>query len=437
MRASQRAYIVLVLISGAVILGYSTFTAAQQNSLPGHFDLNSAINWIIMLALLILCRSLPVYIATDKSIELSFIPVVASAMIYGLHLTVVFFFLSTFFLFSMDKETGKIYHLLSQSLWKELFNTANILLSIFIGGFSLQWLGGYGPDFSFPYSIIPATIFAIITIAANMVIFILYFVSNGEDRFFRMLSQTVLGILPNVIATIPFGILNALMLHMENGSYFLLLFILPLLLARYSFIQYLESRTMHIDTLTALSRAIEAKDPYTRGHSERVGRYAQDIGRSLKLNKKVMSDLQFASLLHDIGKIGIEDSILNKPGSLTEEEYEQIKKHPEIGREIIEEIKFPKSVVDAVQFHHCHYDGCGYPKRENPDEALPVCASILGVADAFDAMTSDRKYRKGMDMDKAVSILKENAGTQFNPEIVEVFCEIIESNPDYFKEKHL
>lgn len=435
MRGSQKAYIGLVLTSGAVVLVYSAMTAWQQISIAGLFSFSNIVDWIIMLALLVLCRGLPVYITPDKSIEVSFVPVVASVMIYGLELTIVFFFLSTFFLFELDENTGKVHYLLTGSLRKELFNTANILLSIFVGGFSLQWLGGYGPDFSFPYSILPATLFATVTIAANMIIFILYFASNGEEGFFHMLSQTIIGILPNVVATIPFGILNAVILHMDNGSYFVVLFILPLLLARYSFKLYLESRTMHIRTITALSRAIEAKDPYTRGHSERVGQYAQDIGHSLKLPRKMMVDLQFASLLHDIGKIGIEDSILNKPDRLTDEEFEQIKKHPDIGKEIIEEIKFPQSVVDAVQFHHCYYDGCGYPEREETAGDLPICASILGVADAFDAMTSDRKYRKGMPLETVVRILHENSGTQFDPKIVETFCRIIDGDPDYIKVK--
>ncbi len=428
MRNIQKAYVGFVMLAGTAAFGLSAVKAWEQISAQELIPAARIIDWFIMLTLLVLCRALPVYIARDKSIEVSFVPVVASAMIYGLYITIVLFFFSTFFLFAFDKSSGKVYYQLSRKPGKELFNTANILLSIFIGGQALLWLGGYGDNFAFPYSILPATLFAVVTIATNLILFIFYFVAAGKERFAPMLSQTILGILPNVISTIPFGIFIAILLHMKNGSFFVLLFILPLLLARYSFKLYWDSHSMHMRTITTLTRAIEAKDPYTRGHSERVAYFAEQVARNMMLPEKTVADIRMAALIHDIGKIGVEDSILNKPDELTSEEFEQIKQHPVIGSEIIEEIQFSKTIVDAVLYHHCRYDGCGYPSNEDAPVIQPLAAAILSIADAYDAMTSDRPYRKKLSPERALDIIHENSGTQFDPKVVEVFCKMFEND---------
>lgn len=426
MRIRQKSYISLVMFAGAATLAYSCIKIWLYVSAGHQLQAMDIVNWLVMLILLSLCRALPVFIAKDKSIEISFVPVVAGAMMYGFHVTIALFFLSTFFLFSTDRETGKIKHQLLQEPMKELFNTSNIILSIFIGGQTLLMVGGYGESFSFPYSILPASIFAIVTIAVNLVLFVFYFVSGGEESFLRMISNTILGILPNVLSTIPLGIFIAILLNLEYGSFFVLLFILPLLLARYSFKLYWESNSMHMRTITALTRAIDAKDPYTRGHSERVSYFAEQIASYMKLPKRMISDIRIAALIHDIGKIGIEDSILNKPEDLNNDEFEQIKRHPIIGSEIIEEIQFSKTIVDAVLYHHCRYDGRGYPCDTDEPIVQPLPAAILAIADAYDAMTSDRPYRKKMSKDQALKVIGERSGSQFNPDVVEAFLGVIE-----------
>lgn len=436
MKNRQKQYIWLISVLGVMIVGYSSFYILRQ-FLNGEMILSSiAIDWGIMLLLFVLSRSLPVYIAEDKTIDVSFVPVVASTMIYGLHATILLFSLSILFLFVADETTGKYVFLLSRSPLKESFNMANIILSIFLGGQSLVFLGGYGSSFAFPYSILSAAVFGALTIMVNLVLFLLYFTSNGEERFLSMLSHTIIGILPNVISTIPFGIFIALLLEQNYGSYFVMLFILPLLLARYSFKLYLDSRSLHMRTITALSRAIEAKDPYTKGHSQRVAYFCKLIGEQMNLPDKSIEDLNVAALLHDIGKIGVEDRILNKPGSLTEEEFIEIKKHPVIGREIIEDIRLPQAVNDAILYHHCYYDGSGYPEGKVSPLSLPMEAAILGIADAYDAMTSDRPYRKRLSDETALEILKQNSGSQFNPKVVQAMQSILEkqiraAQPDF------
>jgi len=412
------------MLAGAATLGFCSIKVCQQ-FVTQPIQAMQIINWLIMLVLLVLCRALPVYIAKDKSIEVSFVPVVASAMIYGLYLTVLLFFLSTFFLFVFDATNRKIYYLLLKNPEKELFNAANIVLSIFIGGQPLILMGGYGDSFSFPYSILPAAVFAVVTITTNLALFILYYVSKGKERFISMLSRTISGVFPNVVSTIPIGIFIALLLNLDNGSFFVLLFILPLLLARYSFKLYWESYSMNMRTITALTRAIDAKDSYTSGHSERVANFAEQIARYMGLPKKMVSEIKIAALIHDVGKIGIEDCILNKPGTLSREEFEQIKKHPVIGSEIIEEIHFSRTVVDAVLYHHCRYDGCGYPCEGAVPIEQPLPAAILAIADAYDAMTSDRPYRSKLSDEKAISIINENSGTQFDPNVVDAFIKVL------------
>ena len=197
MEYKQKIYIWTVMLAGAATLGFCSIKVCQQ-FVTQPIQAMQIINWLIMLVLLVLCRALPVYIAKDKSIEVSFVPVVASAMIYGLYLTVLLFFLSTFFLFVFDATNRKIYYLLLKNPEKELFNAANIVLSIFIGGQPLILMGGYGDSFSFPYSILPAAVFAVVTITTNLALFILYYVSKGKERFISMLSRTISGVFPNV-----------------------------------------------------------------------------------------------------------------------------------------------------------------------------------------------------------------------------------------------
>ncbi|MFH1096849.1 MAG: HD domain-containing phosphohydrolase [Candidatus Desantisbacteria bacterium] len=176
----------------------------------------------------------------------------------------------------------------------------------------------------------------------------------------------------------------------------------------------------------ALLKAIEAKDTYTCGHCERVAKIASILAIHLDLSEAEVEDIKTAGLLHDIGKIGISRQILNKPDRLLFEEFQQIKKHPEIGAMIIESITFSSEIVNAVYSHHERYDGKGYPNGISNNE-ISLFARILHVADAYEAMTSNRSYRKAMEKNETNSQLLINSGTQFDPEIVKKFLEIVEN----------
>jgi HD-GYP domain-containing protein (c-di-GMP phosphodiesterase class II) len=170
----------------------------------------------------------------------------------------------------------------------------------------------------------------------------------------------------------------------------------------------------------ALTSAIDAKDPYTCGHSDRVARISVRLAKELGCESEVLHTLYMAGLLHDIGKIGINDAVLCKPGKLTEEEFEHIKQHPELGYRILADIQQLSSVLPAVLHHHEQWDGRGYPFRLAGDQ-IPLIARIVAVADAYDAMSSDRPYRKGMPIAKVDEIFRAGAGRQWDAKVIEAY----------------
>ncbi len=180
------------------------------------------------------------------------------------------------------------------------------------------------------------------------------------------------------------------------------------------------NKEMFISTIRALAAAIDAKDEYTRGHSERVTNYAIEIGRSLGLNSVEMERLRLAGLLHDIGKIGIDDKVLRKPGILTEAEFEHMKLHPEIGYKILEPIKELKEVVNGVKYHHEKWDGSGYPEGLKGED-IPMIARIIAVADTYDAMTTNRPYQNAMKPDYVKEKIRGFSGIRYDRKIVNAF----------------
>ncbi|MFH1577613.1 MAG: HD domain-containing phosphohydrolase [Candidatus Omnitrophota bacterium] len=184
----------------------------------------------------------------------------------------------------------------------------------------------------------------------------------------------------------------------------------------------------YLKTMTALAAAIDARDPYTRTHSENVTRYSLLIAKAINYNLVDSETLRRAGLLHDIGKIGIRDEILLKPGKLTEEEFVQIKLHSVKGEGIVKSLVFLREVSCLVRHHHERYDGRGYPDGIC-GQGIELGARILAVADAFDAMTSNRPYRKRLSLEQAIEELKRNRGLQFDPEITDHFLKILEEQP--------
>lgn len=185
---------------------------------------------------------------------------------------------------------------------------------------------------------------------------------------------------------------------------------------------YSDLKKAYLDSVKVLAEAIDAKDPYTRGHSDRVRRMSLRIAASLGFAEERMEILEYGALLHDIGKIGIQDDILRKPGSLSPEEYRLIQEHPLIGVKIVEGIGFFKDKIPMIRHHHEHFDGKGYPDGL-AGEAIPLEARIIAVPDAFDAMASLRPHRGTMPIEQILLEMRRQKGKQLDPKILDVFLQ--------------
>lgn len=194
-----------------------------------------------------------------------------------------------------------------------------------------------------------------------------------------------------------------------------------------------ELERAYLDTIGILRQTVEAKDPYTRGHSDRVSEYSVLIGKKLGLDEKTLHILKIGGLFHDIGKIGIPDSILLKESKLSDEEYSQIKNHPMIGVHMLGDAAIFTDILPIVKHHHERYDGRGYPSQL-VGENIPYVARIAAVADTFDAMTSKRSYRDSLPIDVVRSEIERCSGTQFDPNIAKVFLDIMDNDFDLIRE---
>ena len=189
----------------------------------------------------------------------------------------------------------------------------------------------------------------------------------------------------------------------------------------------------YLETIETLRYTVEAKDFYTRGHSDRVSEYAVLIGKKIGLNDEELKILKIGGLFHDIGKIGIPDSILLKDDKLTPDEYSEIKNHPSIGAHILSNASIFKDLIPIVKHHHERYDGKGYPNNLIGEE-IPLLARITSIADTFDAMTSRRSYRDALPLEHVKEELRKCAGTQLDPKLVPVFLDILENEYDKIEE---
>jgi HD-GYP domain-containing protein (c-di-GMP phosphodiesterase class II) len=200
---------------------------------------------------------------------------------------------------------------------------------------------------------------------------------------------------------------------------------------------YLENVTLFDDVhglmmglLHSLTSAVDAKDAYTCGHSERVALLSRHLAKQIKLSEHQVERIYMAGLLHDVGKIGVPEAVLQKTGKLTPEEFEHMKKHPEIGARILSDIKQVKDILPGVLHHHERYDGKGYPAGL-AGQSIPQMGRIICLADCFDAMTSNRTYRKALPLEVALNEIRRCAGTQFDPTLADAF---LQTGADGFRE---
>ncbi len=194
--------------------------------------------------------------------------------------------------------------------------------------------------------------------------------------------------------------------------------------------QYEKNERLSMQIVQSLSSSIDEKDTYTSGHSIRVAQYSREIAKRLGRSGEEQKEIYMTGLLHDVGKIGVPDAIINKPSRLSDDEYNMIKNHPVMGARILKNITELPKLVTGARWHHEHFDGTGYPDRLSGME-IPEAARIVAVADAYDAMTSKRSYRDVLSQEYVRGELEKGKGTQFDPQFAEVMIQMIEEDVDY------
>jgi len=420
MKPFAKAYAIFISVVGILIGIYCVYELINGLAVSNDFA-HELSQIIILFSLSLICRCLPIYIRDDYAIDMAFISNFAMILCKGPYIATAIVLLGSAFVVIPTPGPKKEYkHIFNTDPLKTTFNTANFSLSVFLGGKAFVWLGGTVGNVATSSILGPAVAMIFTIIVINSVILILLFKLNIGMPFFRSVLKNLIDFLPSVIAAAPIGYFIARFMILADGEYMVILFILPLLLARYSFTLYVYAKRNYYIMLKTLTYTLEAKDFYTRGHSERVEKYAIQLAREMHLSRSQVENISVAALLHDIGKIGIDESILNKPGKLTPEERLEIEKHPEISVSILKEIKIAPIIFEVILHHHERYDGKGYPSRMGGED-LPIEVYVLGVADTYDAITSSRPYSNANPPEVARQIIINEKGKQFNPKVVEAF----------------
>ncbi len=420
-------YVYIIILIGLALLVYASINT-QFESISG---------MLFMALLSITAESMAIPLGKDKGISVGFAITLCALLTYGpLGAAIVS---AAGALFKVLYVKGKGYvHIFNTPFYKTAFNAANYIISCLLAGWVYTAAGGTVLDSRFATIQQNLESLAMMAFPILLLILTFIFVNSGllSILFGLMTKQNIFlqwlcsfkWAIPNLFAVAAIGIIILVNYH-SFGAFSVLLFFGPLLLARYAFKLYIDMKNVYFETITALTAAIEAKDKYTVGHSKRVEGYASIIASEMKLTPSRMQALRYAALLHDIGKIGISEDVLNKNSHLSKTEYDQIMKHPEIGYKILEEVDFLKKAKEIILHHHEKFDGSGYPHHLDGAE-IPLESSIMAVADAFDAMTSDRPYRKALSKNEAIDELLKNSGKQFNPEVVDIFINALKKYDD-------
>ena len=310
------------------------------------------------------------------------------------------------------------------SILQRVFNTAMYALSAYLAGRAFLALGGHVglPDEkSFPGIIAPFAGAALVLVVAN------HGLLSGVLWLTRPPDGTPSGVgvglsgrlLLSDLGYAAYGLLIAALWSVV-GFFAPLLVLIPLFVARWAVAQFAEQQKAYEATVGALCQAVETKDFYTRGHSDRVSRGSVMIAREIGMRGERVEAIRYAGMLHDVGKLGVPTKVLQKTGKLTEEEYAAIQLHPMRGLDIVREIGFLDEALAGIMHHHERIDGRGYPMGLAGDE-IPEFARVLAVADAFDSMTSTRSYRGARPVAEAIEELRKWSGTQFDPAFVDAF----------------
>ncbi len=314
------------------------------------------------------------------------------------------------------------------------YNTALCIVPIALACWSYGLAGGRtlegGQNTAIASMLLPLFIGVTVLTTANVVTLTAGVALYGGQPWRLLLAQSIGWFTPNYIITAPSGILFA-HLYKQFGIYGILLIIVPFIVGRQSLNVYSEQMSAYLDTVTTLGSYMQHYHPYTKGHLERVADMADTIAKHMGLPYQSLMYIKEAGLLHDIGKVGVGEEILDKVGQLSDEDWATIKQHPARGAEILAQMKYFERIVPWVRGHHERPDGRGYPDGLK-DNQIPIEAAVIAVADAFDAMTGgpdekdQRVYRTPLTIDQGIDQVRYGAGTQFDPRVVKAFMQVME-----------
>jgi putative nucleotidyltransferase with HDIG domain len=315
---------------------------------------------------------------------------------------------------------------LKKPWYKALFNPANSVLSIGLAGLVYQSVydGSRFPLVSARGIIALLLSTAVCLVFSSMAVCTIIALVNQQSPQ-RVWSANFQGVLIQLLTLAPLGTLIAMAYSQTPYGLGLLLLLLPLGAVYYSLRSYQQLRDQTRYTMEALAEAVDRRDPYTFQHSQRVMEYVEKIAERLNLSPVEAEPIVWAASIHDLGKIDVPEGILSKPGPLEGDEWEVVREHPAAGADIVARISFHPTARDIIRHHHEWFNGSGYPDGTGGDR-IPLGGRILAVADAFEAMTSDRPYRPALSYQDAVAELKTGRGTQFDPVIVDTFLAILE-----------
>ncbi|PKM83984.1 MAG: hypothetical protein CVU88_00320 [Firmicutes bacterium HGW-Firmicutes-13] len=393
-------YISIISILGLIIFGI-TLSIWNVNNLQWH-------TFILFLILTTAAESLTVPLPRQTSISVSFATILASLLL--LQPAEVILITVFGYLFSFGKERNYL---------KYIFNAAQLTISSGAASLAFYYMGS--PDLqSVNLNIIIVVILSSFLYFIPNTLLVTTVISIAQDeKPYPFFMANMKWAVPSFLCMAPLGFLTAL-IYLYVGAWGLILFFLPLLLARHSFKSYMDMRQSFLDTIQSLTTVIDAKDSYTIGHSARVADYSVAVARELGYRDDQLEKIRHIALLHDAGKIAIKEGILNKPATLSKWEFKEMERHAAVGAEIVKNVKVLEGGCEIIKHHHEHFDGSGYPDGLSADK-IPEGSRIIAVADTFDAMTSSRPYRDALTPEMALKELKRCSGTQFDPRMVDAF----------------
>lgn len=426
---AAKLYIIVISLFALLILAHFVPLFAKQLQNPHFFQA-----MIIFSVLAFLTQVCEIVVVPGRHTTTAYAISIAAILLGGTPLTLLVVFIGTLTA-EIVLRWRKLALGFMNFLYRVTFNTGQIALSAFAGSLIFSLLGGLpfillgsaaNDHLMLDKRIVPAigafatytllnlSLVSIILALITRTGFVYHLRFNLRHLPVQLLSLGVLGILTALLYTL--------------SPWYLLLILVPLGLVHFSLRNYMKLRHQAQKTFERVAELLSARDPYTYEHSNEVAVLAEQTARKLKLNQDQLEKIRSAAVIHDIGKLGVPDRILQKPGPLTEEEWVIMKKHPEIGADLLKDLEIDTYIIDVVRYEHERWDGSGYPQGLKGEE-IPIGARIVAVADVYNALTTDRPYRPAYSHEEALRMLRKMRGTELDPQVVDALFVVLEDPP--------